>query len=362
MKKTIITLAALPLVMLAACSSEDEPVDSQRSQTVPEAISFRPAMAGVSRATEVTNANLPSVNVTALLNGQNYFTDLLFSKDGSGYYNSEKSYYWPGDSTTLKFYAYYPAVQDMGAEVTINKDTQEVANFEVADSIGEQIDFITATNSGRRSQYEKSGVPLEFKHRLAQIELRAKTDNKNYVYSIAGVRLGRMEYLGTFNMADSSWTLDDWHDTKVWTSFMEPTTLTSEPVSIMGTAGNAMMLPQQLRAWDYQNDPDNVAREAYFSVLIRITSDTGVTIYPFPSNKRHIATPIEGYAWASIPVDTKWEQGKKYIYTLDFTEGAGVVDPDDPTPGKRVLGDVIKVVPQVVDWVETDIPVSMKVE
>ena len=65
------------------------------------------------------------------------------------------------------------------------------------------------------------------------------------------------------------------------------------------------------------------------------------------------------YAWASIPLSGTWEQGKKYIYTLDFTDGAGNVDPDDPTPGEVVLGDAIKMVPQVEDWTEADMPITM---
>lgn len=359
MKKTLIAIASLPLLMLAACS-DDEPFEVQQ-QTIGQAISFRPSMASLSRATEVTNANLPSVSVTAILNNQNYFTDLLFAKDNTGFYNSAKSYYWPGDTTTIQFYAYYPAADVLGADVTIDSSTKEVANFEVVDSIKDQVDFITAYATGTRKANEAAGVPLQFKHRLSQIEVRAKSDNTTYSYEVAGVRLGRFQYLGTFNMADSAWTLDDWHDTKVWTSYCTPVKLTSDPVDIMGPSGNAMMLPQHLTPWDPKGDPDNVARESYISVLVRIISDTGVQVYPFPSEKTPTSNDrIAGYAWATIPLSGDWEQGKKYVYTLDFSDGAGNVDPDDPTPGEPVLGDPIKVVPTVTDWTDasSDIPMT----
>ena len=40
------------------------------------------------------------------------------------------------------------------------------------------------------------------------------------------------------------------------------------------------------------------------------------------------------YAWAYVPVDTKWEPGKIYTYTLNFAEDAyGYVDPDQTTDG-----------------------------
>ncbi len=137
--------------------------------------------------------------------------------------------------------------------------------------------------------------------------------------------------------------------------------LTADPVSLMGDAGNAMMIPQTLIPWSPLNDPDNVAREAYLSVLVNITTKDGVQFYPFPSdntldkngNKRQ-------YAWASIPLSGTWEQGKKYVYTLDFTTGGGNVDPDDPNPGNPVLGKPLKFSVDVLDWNENDsvIPVT----
>lgn len=359
MKAKLLAIASLPVLLLAACA-EEEPVVNQ-SEEVREAISFRPSMGAVSRATEVTNANLPAVNVTALLNGQNYFTDLVFSKDNTGFYNSAKSYYWPGDTTTIDFYAYYPSMDELGCDVTIDKDTKEITSFTVAEDISDQVDLITAHATGTREKNEAAGVPLVFKHRLAQIEIRAKSANTTYTYTVKGVRIGRYETTGTFNMADSSWTMDDWHDTAILTSSCDSVVLTADPVNIMGPSGNAMIIPQTLTPWSPTNDPDNVARGAYLSVLVRIVSDTGVQIYPFPSESAQTATTYDhnGYAWASIPLGGTWEQGKKYIYTLDFTDGAGNIDPDDFPPGKPVLGEPIKVVPQVVDWTEADIPTPM---
>ena len=125
MKAKFMAIAALPVLLLAACA-EEEPVAPQAEEATREAISFRPSMSGLSRASEITNANLSDINVTALLDGQNYFSDLVFSKDNTGFYNSAKSYYWPGDTSTLDFYAYYPSMDVMGCDVTINKDTKDI--------------------------------------------------------------------------------------------------------------------------------------------------------------------------------------------------------------------------------------------
>ena len=59
------------------------------------------------------------------------------------------------------------------------------------------------------------------------------------------------------------------------------------------------------------------------------------------------------YAWLAVPIDTKWEAGYKYVYTLDFTNGAGYSDPlDGPETGGTVLGGAIKFTMDVNPWGE----------
>lgn len=356
MKKTLFLLP-LAALALTACS-EDEPIESNRG----EAIDFRPSMGNFTRASETTNANLSSMEVTAFIGSDVYFKDINFSKGNDGFFTSVHNYLWPGDNSELSFYAYSPSAEKLGADITWSADSKVLENFAVADSIADQVDFITAYSTGTKDKNETAGVPLTFNHQLSEIEIQAKGSNDSYTVKVAGIRIGRAEYLGSFDFATSTWTLDSWHDTAVYDSFTSPVTLSSTPENVMGPSGNAMLLPQQLTPWSPTADPDNVAREAYLSVLVNITSSEGFTLYPFPSDTK--IDPNTGkkreYAWASIPINTKWEAGKKYIYTLDFSEGAGFVDPDDPTPGKPVLGGPVKFTVKVVDWVDTPTPLSMK--
>ncbi len=53
-----------------------------------------------------------------------------------------------------------------------------------------------------------------------------------------------------------------------------------------------------------------------------------------------------------MPVGVNWERGKKYVYTLDFSNGVGIQDPEDPKPGSPIIGDGIKFSVSVDDWVE----------
>ena len=114
----------------------------------------------------------------------------------------------------------------------------------------------------------------------------------------------------------------------------------------METEGdNAMLIPQQLVAWDAENDKTNTKKGAYLSVYAQIETAEGSRVYP----------NVDGmeYAWLAVPIDTKWEAGYKYVYTLDFTNGAGYSDPlDGPDTGGTVLGGAIKFTMDVNPWGE----------
>ena len=361
MKTTRLLFIGAMALTLGACAEDEPEAVATQAQ---EAIDFRPAMS--SRATETTNANLSSIYVTALgeTSENDLFANLEFKKGTNGFFESTPEYYWPGDDSELTFYAYAPSQDELGADVTINETTKTLENFTVAEDISKQVDFITATKTGKKSVNETSGVELNFAHQLSQIELRAKTDNTAYIYKVAGMRIGRPEYMGTFDFGTMKWTLDEWHDTFVYESSCDTVTLGSTPVSIMGASGNAMLLPQTFIEWSPKNDPDNVAREVYLSVLINITSADGMRVYPFPTDtKKDADGNLRTYAWASIPLSGTWEAGKHYIYTLDFTNGSGYVDPDDPTPGKPVLGGAVKFTVDVDNWAQPDtinVPMTTK--
>lgn len=358
MKHVSLFLVALSGLAIAASCTNDEPVNVRTSN---DAISFRSGMS--SRATETTNANLSSIYVTAYNGSSPYFENINYVKGSDSYFTSQGTKYdWPEEKINLEFFAYAPSQDELGTDIVSATDKAGVTleNFSVAENIADQVDFITANATGNKKDNATAGVELDFYHRLSQIEIQAKSENPTYTFKVTGVRIGRPQYMGTFDFNTNEWTLDDWHDTAVYTSSCDEVTLDSTPQSIMGPSGNAMLIPQTLTPWSPLDDPDNVAREAYLSVLVRITrTDNGYVIYPFSNDK---LTDANGqprqYAWASIPLKGTWEQGKKYIYILDFTEGAGNVDPDDPTPGEPVLGE-IKFKVNVEDWVDDNIPTPM---
>lgn len=342
MFKTSMLGMALITLTLASCS-DDEPLSENRGR----AIDFRSALD--SRATETTNANLTDINVAAFLGDQLYFPVMKYSKGDGGFFTSTTEYYWPGDDSQLSFVAYAPA--NPGGTVTIDPSAQRMTGFSPAANMGDQIDFVTAKATGTKSANEAKGVPLTFNHQLSQIEVRALTTNDVYTFNVTGVRIGQPVSKGDFDFSTEAWAIGT--DKAIYTdTYDTPKTLTAEATSIMGEGGNAMVLPQQLVAWAPDTDAANSSKGAYLSIKLQInTAATGAQIYPFPSNG--------DCQWAAIPIDTNWQAGKKYIYTLDLTHGAGYVDPNDPTPGKPVLGGPIKFTVDVVDWVDNDVNLPM---
>ena len=322
---------------LASCAK-----DSVKEVNNGRAIDFR--VATQTRATETTTANLSTFYVTAIdAKGSNYFTNAAFTKIEE-YFSSSPAYYWPGDGSNLNFYAYAPAAETLGATVTINKTTKTLAGFSPAAEFADQKDFVTATATGSKAN-ETTGVALTFDHQLTQIEVKARNANEAYVYKIKGVRIAQPLSKANFDFTTKQWTPGT--DKAIYqVQYSNEITLNTYGQCIMKTEGdNAMLIPQQLVAWDPENDKTNTAKGAYLSVYAQIETAEGSRVYP----------NVEGmdYAWLAVPIDTKWEAGYKYVYTLDFTNGAGYSDPlDGPETGGTVLGGAIKFTMDVNPWGE----------
>lgn len=341
MKTTKLLLAAALLgIGMASCAKDEAVIENKGN-----AISFRPAMG--TRAAETTNANLSEIKVASFLGDQTFFAPLDFIKGSDGFFTSTPEYHWPGDDAELTFYAYSPT--DLSG-VTLTPETKTLTGFVPATNIADQVDFITSSATGKRSANEVSGVELTFDHRLSQIEIRAKADNEAYTFKISGVRIGQPVSKGSFDFATNAWTLGT--DKAIYEeTYSAPVTLTASAQNVMGAEGNAMLIPQQLVAWNPTGDASNTAAGAYLSVKLQVNTAAGAQVYPFNTDK--------DCQWAAIPINTNWEPGKKYIYTLDLSHGAGYVDPHDPEPGTPVLGGPIKFTVNVIDWTDTPVALPM---
>lgn len=257
-----------------------------------------------------------------------------------------------------------------------------IGKFRVSRDISKQSDFMAAYGSGVIPKINETAptVNLPFDHKLSRIKVQAVagTDSE-YSFEIAGIRIGNPVVEGNYIFADSSdasktdtWNLSQAKKGSVQYTFTqrEPViSLTSTEQSIMGNGGNAMVIPAEIGKWVRPADPKNVEQpyttdKMYFSVLLRAVKEDGEIAYPYPDGSRYPGMKVtylavdkdnriiaevdkdyiakEGetvkeFGWAAVPAGVKWEAGKSYLYTLDYSKGIGYHDPEDPEPGTPIV-------------------------
>lgn len=361
-------MTSVAAMMLASCSQ-----DELKEVSKGRAIDFQALTA--SRATETNGTNLKTFYASAFTEEGTAFEDfakVAFTLDG-GFYESVKKYYWPSTGT-LYFSAFAPESTAFTGDVTLTKGGFAVSNYTPAYKLADQVDLVYATGEGT-SANETSGVQLNFKHALAQIEIKAKNEN-NLIYKVTGVKISSVATSGSFSNA-TDWTEGDVKDTyKVL--YDTPVVLGADAQSLMGETGNAMLVPQELIAWN-PSDKENENQGTFLALKVNITDKDGNLRYPRMQDK----TNTTAYGWVAVPIDTKWEAGMKYVFTLDFSTGSGAVapavpnagdtnngeDPSDdeknpsgdeenaPEPGQPSLGSPIHFTVTVTPWTEvTDTP------
>ncbi len=338
-------------IAMASCSN-DEIVKTSPGQ----AIDFRTAMA--TRAiTETTNGNLTGFFVTAFSENdaeKAYFENLEFTREGenSSIFTSNTKYYYPGDGSQLTFYAYSPSKDNENSKFTINNDTDKITltGFSPAKDISKQIDLIATSATG--SKENTDGVKLSFKHLLTQICITGINTNSAYDIKVKGIRIGQFvsqdDYEINSDPQHSRWKSNDQNKEIYEIISEQEVSLSEESQELMFGHGNAMLIPQSTTSWNPDIDKGNNDKGAYFSLLVRITTQNGAVVYPFKEDTRE-------YAWAALGIERNFIEGTKLTVTLDFSEGAGWVDPtEEIKPGEPILGEEIKFDVEVEDWMEEE--------
>lgn len=330
-------------------------------------IGFRAIVEKGTRAQETTNYNLEYFCATAVSGYADgtvdkaediFFKNVQFTRIGD-YFYSYPTYYWPEDNRIIAFIAHYPSMEELGAtdrfylERTYDADNQEnttlkwnIYDLAPATQIKDQIDFVSGFALGNKEFALTDGVTMYLYHPLSQIDIRAYNANTNYTYKVRGIRIAVPKSKADLSFIAMPCDFDFTYKTDEITVYEDtydtPVTLSSWTQSIMNSSsGNAILLPQTLTAWDPENDPTNQAQGSYLSVKLQITDKNGEQVFPETGE----------YGWAAIPIGGQWEQSNRYNYTLDFTGGAGYIDPTEAVnPGKNVLGDEIILTTKLAAW------------
>lgn len=354
-------LLPLAALVFASCTSENyENAEDVKIANYPEGAIWFSTGIDATRAL-TTTANFRQFNVTGLHSEAKYaFTNLAVSSENGTVWSyntgdTENPYkYWPADNTDVKFFAYSPA--SLEAKTTISEAYgKKITGFQQEVVVANQVDVLSATVTGNKSSNAYTGVTLDFKHALAQIEIKAKNSNTaGYTVKVLGVKLCRVNDEGDMTFQSVSTDLPTWNNLTGSKSFMKqgdvnaPKELTNQVQSIMFGNDNFLMLPQSLTAWDGSKADATGSYLAVLCQIYKINGNTQDLIFPDEDGK---------YGFSAVPIGTKWEVGHKYVYTLDFFgagAGAGQVDPepgnatpdpDDPTAQPGAPGSPIDTTP-----------------
>lgn len=353
---------ATALVGVALSSCSDDVLD--QAQVSGDEIKFRATANHLTRAADSYCAhNLPGqFSVYARTSeGTPFITGDIATRVGSteGYELNGGTRYWPNQGS-LDFLSFH------NDELTFNKDLEDpkFVDYVIKDNVAQQLDLIYAKEFGKSRPASNGNVNFNFRHALSQVVFRAKVTNPNFLVVVEDVAIGNLLNKGTFSFpADnttSNWLDEDHTDVNgtrpdntglgVWSnlSSTKGSVLNSYSVATAGTpmingddialssspAGHLpgsdwssvmTLLPQENEAWKPGVAGD---KGSYLRVKCSITNLDG-------ENKTLLHS---GYVY--VPLEVKWEQGIRYVYTINFGNGhAGYIpdvpggeDPDNPNP------------------------------
>ena len=368
----IALLAVIPT--LASCSQE-MPGGSGLSADG-ERIFFRSYLPGISlsRAGVTSDEDLTECQVTCLnpndttlIDSESgkmkpYFSDMRFEKDDEGRFLALESdtSVWPAAKNRLHFFAYHPSAERMQTDIDnerfnlVNRSTASngeseidyrMENFRVAPNIKDHVDFIAAYSDGTQQEEGSTGVKLNFRHRLARIELMAWSESIRYGMEIAGVRIGNAITEGDFNFSSlisgepGEWLNTEGHQSVVEHIFGEGESivyLSRDPeshtdkehaASIMGRAGAAMVIPmtERIEAWGGLDDPGMDTEQystdkLYFSVLLRVKNWADEVVYPYPDDQYEIPTVSLAVGKEGNVIRRVYKFGGEYYTTSQHLE------------------------------------------
>ena len=377
MKKSVLLMAAATAIALSSCSSEDTKDVAKSSN-----ITFRSTVGLNSRGTEATTDNLKNIWVSAWADNDVVFTKEQFAKKGAGttFESVGGPWFWEKDKA-YTFMAFATGKENMdGVTPTISKDNITLTDYTPNTNLADQLDLLVAKAEGTKAQNGTAGADLNFDHILSQIQIKVQNTNANLKYVIKGVRITNVQGTGTYTFKPGEAAKHNWQNQNFTTQYIlhQGVNITLDEnnkavTDLLVGDNSAMLLPQTITSWDGRpidmngTDDYHQVNGAYISLLINVQKKNGAGdwVQVYPKTDQVDDTKC---AWTAVAIPAvNWENGNKYIYTLNLSKGAGKVDPvepgpdwtnKDPKPGDTILGEEIFFKVTVTQWVDqaTNVP------
>ena len=359
MKKSFF-IVALGVLALTSCS-QDEVLDVQK-----DAVQFSVVADKASRGAVTTTANIGDFMVNAFVAGnptgnldQFFMKNVVVTGINTEGWSNEFTKFWP-TTDKINFYSYSPS--DLtGVSIA---STAQTIEHKVSTTCAKQIDVLYALNNGLGKA--DGEVKVNFRHALAQIVFQAENSKSDLEVVIDGVRIVNVKNSGTFSWPTASTntpnytetenggTGDAGNDTQLdasWGTWALQDTYVSHPADItqqtltgetaaavaLTTADDPLLvMPQTFIPATVEDKFMKIeAGKTFFAISCKIYSiENGTT-------KTLLWPSTDGFAEVVIPatspdkIDAKdaWKQGRKYVYTFKFGEGAGYIGEGGVTPG-----------------------------
>lgn len=372
-------LLVMAVAAFMAVSCADNKIDAP-AHPVSDAVAFDASTLRSTRAT-LTNANVSAFQVYAALNDESLYMDNVRvkreEKDGATIWTYNPLVYWPNEGF-LNFYAAATKGRSETETTTFYYDETTCQEFYVNHVSGDvssknlvkgsrDVAYAVNMNETKKS----SAVQMFFRHAGAQIVFQFAHRNPKYediqvyvedIYVVNLTTSGRYILPRETTTKDNTSALGRWdldvmvdklaeqgfdvvnaydvdivpqevpYNTEAVVTYdkvMQKSTYTSTDGAVYEDDGHLNIIPQNVVAWDKTNEGSKT--QMYLLVKVNYTQKSnGYCLWP------EGAASTTETEWVSVPLNapTAWEQGKRYIYTLEFPGGlTPPVGPDDgPTP------------------------------
>lgn len=153
------------------------------------------------------------------------------------------------EASTLKFYAVYPAVQDVDQQISpaaYSASQKPVIKFSPKSDVKQQTDLMVAKTADMAyDNYVSTPVPLLFTHATTAIQFKIGND-LSYNQEVKKIEIQNVYGEGTYDLATKTWTVGT--TKKNYTLTLNPTFSTAQnPGTVMnGGDGTFFMIPQTL--------------------------------------------------------------------------------------------------------------------
>lgn len=324
---TLLPLAALGLMILGSCSSNDETPDAPSGKD--NAIRFTAKT--IAPRADLTTNNLSSFQVYAYsaLDASTFMDNVAVTKSSTNAWEYSPVRYWP--DYPLNFYAFSPA-----SWVGSNTPLETISYNNAMGS--EDILYAVTLNQTQPTTMNASQVPFNFRHALAKVDVQLASADARLNIQVSNVTIVGVYTAGDFTFPSKSTTtslplltsdesIGKWSNLSGEYAFAvfapqtqdERYTLTTSYTNVrnMGDYGQ-YQIPQPL-SWTHTGS----YQEDYLQIDIVIyDAQTGDKIWP------NSQTPTENLANGSAAGDGRlkyalqtdnvksWESGFHYLYNI----------------------------------------------